>query len=69
MRPTRVVVFWYLDSKSQLSLGEKSQNEKKVKRNFFSDDYQQKLFASRIRSSNDPRVSLDMEIVSNFSLI
>lgn len=69
IRPTRVVVFRYLDSESEIAQRARNQSEGRTKRNFFSDDYQRKLFASRSRRSNDNTVSFEVEKASNFSLI
>lgn len=68
IRPTRVVVFKYLDSGSETAEKMRNRNESKIKRNFFSDDYQREYFASRTRRSNDNTFSLEMETASNFSL-
>ena len=69
IRPTRVVIFRYLDSQSEIAQRARSESEGRGKRNFFSDDYQRKYFAARTRRSNDNTVSLEMETASNFSLI
>lgn len=69
IRPTRVVIFRYLDSESEIAQRARSESEGRGKRNFFSDDYQRKYFAPRTKTSNDNTVSLEMETASNFSLI
>jgi hypothetical protein len=67
IRPTRVVVFRYLDSRSETAGKIRIGSEGKIKRNFFSDDYQREYFASRARRSNDN--TFPLETTSNFALI
>ena len=67
VRPTRVVVFRYLDSGSQVAKGASVSSEGRTKRSFFSDDYQQEFFASKSRRSQNS--ALEIETSSNFSLI
>jgi hypothetical protein len=64
IRPTRVVVFRYLDATTDSS-GSVVKSRSRIKKNhFFSDDYQREYFAGRTRRSNDTH-----ETGTNFSLV
>ncbi|KAL7482836.1 hypothetical protein ACHAW6_008495 [Cyclotella cf. meneghiniana] len=72
IRPTRVVVFRYLESDGSSGAtgrcgGGNEGKAKKKTENFFSDDYQRKYFASKNRRSNDNTAWI--ETTTNFSLM